>query len=87
MLFTMSIKKINKNYPSIYFQEAELSNKQERQRKRQEEFNLFKSDLNTRYETIDKNIEEKIKSIKLQYEEAINKLISDNQQKWITELK
>ncbi|XP_050524877.1 biogenesis of lysosome-related organelles complex 1 subunit 5-like [Daktulosphaira vitifoliae] len=59
--------------------EEELNDKQERQRKRQEEFDLFKSDLKIRYETIDKNIEEKIKSIKLQYEETINKLISDNQ--------
>lgn len=53
--------------------------KEEVHEKRQKEFETFKSDLKTRYESINKDIEDKVKTIKINYEEDINKLIADNQ--------
>lgn len=56
-----------------------MKTKEELHERRQKELETFKSDLKVRYETIDKEIEDKVEAIKLNYEEAINKLISDNQ--------
>lgn len=53
--------------------------KEEVHEKRQKELEIFKSDLKTRYESINKDIEDKVKAIKINYEEDINKLIADNQ--------
>lgn len=47
--------------------------------KRTKELETFKSDLITRYDSIDKDIEDKVKAIQANYEEDINKLIADNQ--------
>ncbi|XP_025411618.1 biogenesis of lysosome-related organelles complex 1 subunit 5-like [Sipha flava] len=59
--------------------EEELKTKEELHEKRQKELETFKSDLKIRYESIDKDIEDKLEAIKVNYEEAINKLIADNQ--------
>lgn len=56
-----------------------MKTKEEVHEKRQKELETFKSDLKTRYESINKDIEDKVKAIKLNYEEDINKLIADNQ--------
>jgi len=56
-----------------------LKTKEELHERRQKEFETFKSDLKTKYESIDKDIEDKVKAIKINYEEDINKLIADNQ--------
>lgn len=60
-------------------QEEELLNKEESHKRRQKELETFKSDLKTRYESIDKDITDKVEAIKINYEEDINKLIADNQ--------
>lgn len=60
-------------------QEEELKIKEELHEKRQKELETFKSDLKIRYESIDKDIEDKVETIKINYEEDINKLIADNQ--------
>lgn len=60
-------------------QEEELKTKKELHKRRKKELETFKSDLKTRYESIDKDIEDKVKTIKLNYEEDINKLIAENQ--------
>lgn len=60
-------------------QEEELRTKEELHEKRQRELETFKSDLKVRYESIDKDIEDKLQAIKVNYEEDINKLIADNQ--------
>lgn len=62
-----------------YLQEEELLNKEESHKRRQKELETFKSDLKTRYESIDKDIKDKVETIKINYEEDINKLIADNQ--------
>lgn len=53
--------------------------KEESHKRRQKELETFKSDLKTRYESIDKDIKDKVEIIKINYEEDINKLIADNQ--------
>lgn len=60
-------------------QEEDLKNKEELHERRQKELETFKFDLMTKYESIDKDIEDKLEAIKLNYEEDINKLIADNQ--------
>lgn len=60
-------------------QEEDLKTKVEFHEKRQRELETFKSDLKTKYESIDKDIENKVEAIKINYEEEINKLIADNQ--------
>lgn len=62
-----------------YLQEEELTTKEESHKRRQKELETFKTDLKTRYESIDKDIEDKVETIKINYEEDINKLIADNQ--------
>lgn len=62
-----------------YLQDEELKTKKEFHEKCQKELETFKSDLKTRYESIDKDIEDKVKAIKDNYEEDINKLITENQ--------
>ncbi|VVC45468.1 Biogenesis of lysosome-related organelles complex 1 subunit 5 [Cinara cedri] len=59
--------------------DEELKIKEELHEKRQRELETFKSDLKIRYESIDKDIKDKVETIKINYEEDINKLIADNQ--------
>ncbi|CAI6362354.1 unnamed protein product [Macrosiphum euphorbiae] len=59
--------------------EEDLKTKEEFHERRQRELETFKSDLKTRYESIDKDIEDKVEAIKIHFEEDINKLIADNQ--------
>ncbi|XP_025208014.1 biogenesis of lysosome-related organelles complex 1 subunit 5-like [Melanaphis sacchari] len=59
--------------------EEDLKTKEELHERRQKELETFKSDLKTRYESIDKDIEDKVEAIKIHFEEDINKLIADNQ--------
>jgi len=56
-----------------------LKTKEELHERRQRELETFTSDLKTRYESIDKDIEDKVEAIKINFEEDINKLIADNQ--------
>jgi len=56
-----------------------LKIKEEFHERRQRELETFKSDLKIRYESIDKDIEDKVEAIKIHFEEDINKLIADNQ--------
>lgn len=60
-------------------QEEDLKTKEELHERRKRELETFKSDLITKYESIDKDIEDKLEAIKTNYEEDINKLIADNQ--------
>lgn len=60
-------------------QEEDLKTKEELHERRQRELKTFKSDLITTYESIDKDIENKLEAIRTNYEEDINKLIADNQ--------
>lgn len=56
-----------------------MKTKRELHERRQKELETFKSDLKTRYESIDNDIEDKVEAIKIHFEEDLNKLIADNQ--------
>lgn len=75
----LDLSQVILNQENNIISEEELKTKEEFHERRQKEFEIFKSDLKTRYESIDKDIEDKVKTIKLNYEEDINKLIADNQ--------
>ncbi|XP_050423777.1 biogenesis of lysosome-related organelles complex 1 subunit 5-like [Adelges cooleyi] len=73
----LSVNILNQENNTI--SKEDICAKEELHNKRQKEFDTFQSDLKTKYETIDKDIEEKVAAIKLHYEEAINKLVAENQ--------